>query len=93
MSRNDATEKDPWTTQIVPDPDQCRAARCKLDWSADRLAGLAQCGRTTIFRFEKRKSMPLADTLQRIRSAFEVHGIHFATINGRPCVSWDPRED
>jgi len=61
---------------------QCRAARGLLGWSQDQLAEAANVARATIANFETGKSLPVANNLAAIRSAFEASGVVLIPENG-----------
>ncbi|QCI69124.1 helix-turn-helix transcriptional regulator [Phreatobacter stygius] len=56
-------------------PEQCRAARALLDWSQERLAGLADVSRSTIRGFEGGHHDLHAATEAQIVQAFQAAGI------------------
>jgi transcriptional regulator with XRE-family HTH domain len=58
-------------------PAQVRAARAWLSWSQEELAVRSGVSHTSIARFESERSVPYADTLTSIRSAFEAAGVYF----------------
>lgn len=58
-------------------PAQCRAARALLDWSQDRLEGVAGVARKTIVDFERGVRQPHPRTLAAIRAAFGQAGVVF----------------
>lgn len=95
MSEFDATKNVPCSPENVPlpTPHQCRTARARLRWSADKLAEVANIGRTTVFRYERGQLRPYADTLHAIRIAFETEDIKFEHHDGESWVGFpDPLE-
>jgi transcriptional regulator with XRE-family HTH domain len=58
-------------------PAQVRAARAWLSWSQEDLAARSGVSQTSIARFESERSVPYAETLTSIRTAFEAAGIDF----------------
>jgi transcriptional regulator with XRE-family HTH domain len=61
-------------------PEQVRAARALLDWSARDLADVAKLGLSTIQRFERGGAITPAN-LDAIRTALEA-GVEFLPENG-----------
>ena len=55
---------------------QCRMARAALGWTLDDLAAASGVGRRTVARFEAKESV-LPARAQKLRQAFEAHGILF----------------
>lgn len=66
-------------------PEQTRAARRLLDWSAIRLAARSNLGEGTIRKFEEGLCAPSVDKLAAIRAALEAAGVEF-TNGARPGV-------
>jgi transcriptional regulator with XRE-family HTH domain len=58
-------------------PEQSRAARRLLNWSAIRLAARSNLGEGTIRKFEEGLYVPSVDKLADIRSALEAAGAEF----------------
>jgi transcriptional regulator with XRE-family HTH domain len=56
--------------------EQCRMARAALGWTLDDLAHASGVSRRTVARFEGGETV-LGARVQRLRSAFEGHGILF----------------
>lgn len=65
----------PTTTHITRE--QCRAARCYLDWSRDKLAKACGVSPETIKNFETGIFSPTYSTEQAIIAAFEAQGLQF----------------
>lgn len=65
-------------------PDQCRAARSLLGWSAQQVADAAGVGIATIKRFESKQPVQVA-TVERIKACLEVAGVTFLEP-GQPSV-------
>jgi transcriptional regulator with XRE-family HTH domain len=61
----------------VVSPAQVRAARAWLNWTQDELSARSGISQRTIAKYELGRSVPHADTLSRIRHAFESAGIGF----------------
>ena len=58
-------------------PEQCRAARGLLSISQQELAKMANVGLSTVRSFETEKSIPIANNIKAIQTAFENAGIKF----------------
>ena len=57
-------------------PGQCRAARCYLRWSAEKLAKMAGISKTTVIRFEHGENV-LYRSVEKMRGHFEAAGVEF----------------
>ncbi|WP_298090040.1 helix-turn-helix transcriptional regulator [uncultured Sphingomonas sp.] len=57
-------------------PDQCRAARALLGWSAQQVADAGGIGIATVKRFESGQSVQDA-SVERVKACLEVAGIRF----------------
>lgn len=62
--------------------DQIRMARTLKRWTQDDLAKAAGISKLTIYKLEREDRNPHANTLIKIKSAFEVEGIEFLENNG-----------
>ncbi|MDD4600966.1 MAG: hypothetical protein PHQ46_07905 [Negativicutes bacterium] len=62
-------------------PIQCQAARTYLGWTQDALAKAAEIARTTVCNFEDGCSVRY-DSVTKICTAFEIHGIEFTEGEG-----------
>jgi transcriptional regulator with XRE-family HTH domain len=58
-------------------PAQVRAARAWLNWTQDDLSATSGVSQKSIARYELELSVPYADTLAKLRQAFESAGIGF----------------
>lgn len=58
-------------------PEQCRAARCWLDWSQKELADASHVSLSTVRDFEKGRREPIANNLAAIRQVLEGAGFGF----------------
>ena len=58
-------------------PEQSRAARRLLNWTAIRLAARSDLGEGTIRNFEEGRRILSANNLTAIRAAFEAAGVEF----------------
>jgi transcriptional regulator with XRE-family HTH domain len=58
-------------------PEQCRAARGWLDWSANKLAIKAGVAVSTVRDFEKGRRIPATPTLVSICQVLEREGVWF----------------
>jgi transcriptional regulator with XRE-family HTH domain len=56
---------------------QLRAARAWLNWSQAELAKAASVAKTVVNRYEQGRSVPHAESLQKVRRALETAGIRF----------------
>jgi hypothetical protein len=63
-------------------PEQCRAARALLGWSALELAEHANVGYSTVADFERGARSPLPESLTAMRTALERGGVLFIPGNG-----------
>lgn len=63
-------------------PDQSRAARELLKWTADRLSEASGVGIRRLSRFEMSDGIVQASTMASLRSALEAAGIEFIVTNG-----------
>lgn len=63
-------------------PEQARAARGLLDWSQADASDRAKITPKTLRDFETGQRAPRADTLERLRAAFEKAGVEFIAENG-----------
>jgi len=59
---------------------QLRAARAWLNWSQDDLSARSGISQRSIARYERGHSVPYADTLVSLRTAFEAAGIRFQFV-------------
>jgi transcriptional regulator with XRE-family HTH domain len=62
--------------------DQCRAARGLLNWSQYDLEAKAKVAQKTIADFELDRRAARAETVDRLRGAFEKAGVDFIPENG-----------
>lgn len=58
-------------------PAQVRAARAWLNWTQDGLSEKSGVSQKSIARYELELSVPYADTLAKLKQAFEAEGISF----------------
>jgi transcriptional regulator with XRE-family HTH domain len=61
---------------------QIRAARGLLDWSQSDLAQYTKLSKNALCDLEQGKVMPRMQTIEKLRRAFEVHGIEFTPYDG-----------
>jgi transcriptional regulator with XRE-family HTH domain len=66
-------------------PDQCRAARALLGWSAQQVADASGIGIATIKRFESGQSVHMT-TVERVQASLEAAGMVFIEP-GRPSAT------
>ena len=62
--------------------EQCRAARGLLNWSQYDLEAKARVAQKTIADFELDRRAARAETVDRLRAAFERAGVEFIDENG-----------
>jgi DNA-binding XRE family transcriptional regulator len=67
--------------------EQCRAARCFLDWSREEMAEASGVSKETIKNFEHGEYAPNAATRAAILETFEAHGLEFIDGGVRVCPS------
>ncbi|WP_375243377.1 helix-turn-helix domain-containing protein [Sphingomonas parapaucimobilis] len=66
-------------------PDQCRAARALLGWSAQQVADAGRIGIATIKRFESGQPVQTV-TVERVQACLQAAGVVFIE-SGQPSTS------